>query len=256
MIFQLNICIMYINTTKMQEDVYLLISICDDEQNENTNLHSIIDKYAIENNYDITVRETLSGEDLLKTDEKADLYILDYFMSGINGVETAKKLKEKFNNSVTICFLTSYEAAAASVINNRIYADGFMTKPVDTSQLYELLDRLYSLSFFNRLTLKRNGTFVTVFPRDIIYIESRGKKSEFHFFDSVEEFPYMLSDLEDTQLPKQLFFRNHRCYIINMQHVKSSSADTVELSDGTILPLKKAKEFRKAYNDFNFMMTE
>lgn len=247
---------MYIINTIMQGDVCLIIAICDDEQHENINLHSIIDNYANKHNYDISVIEALSGEELTAMNEKADLYILDYFMTGLNGVETAKKLKEKFNNSVTICFLTSYEAAAAAVINSRIYADGFLTKPVDTNQLFELLDRLYSMSFFNRMTLKRNGTFITVYPRDIIYIESSGKKSDFHFFNSVEEFPYMLSDLEDSHLPKNLFFRSHRCYIINMLHVKSSSAETVELSDGTVLPLKKPKEFRKVYADFNFMMTE
>lgn len=234
----------------------MLIAICDDEQKENIKLHAVIDGYALNKSYDITVVEATSGEELLNMREKADLYILDYFMSGLNGVETAKKLKEKFNNSVTVCFLTSYESAAASIINSRVYADGFLTKPVDTKQLSELLDRLYLLSFFNRLNLKKDGAVRTVYPRDIIYIESNGKKSLLHFFDAVEEYPYMLAELEEKYLPKQLFFRVHRCYIVNMLHIKASTYETVELTGGTVLPLKKPREFRQAYSDFNFAMTE
>lgn len=234
----------------------MLIAICDDEQNENKNLRKIIENYAFEKNYDITVEDFTSGEELLGKKEKADLYILDYFMGGMNGVETAKGLKEKFNGSVTVAFLTSYESAAAQVINSRIYADGFLTKPVNRNELFVLLDRYYSMSFFNRLNLKKDGAYRTVYPRDIIYIESSGKKSVIHFFDSDEEFPYMLSELENDFLPEQLFFRIHRCYIINMLHVKNSAYETVELTGGVKLPLKKPKEFRQVYNDFNFAMTE
>lgn len=246
----------YNKTNQFHGEIIMLVAICDDEQRENDNLRGIIEQYAFQKNYDISVTECNSGEELLQKEEKADFYILDYFMGGLNGVETAKKLKEKWSGSVTIAFLTSYESAAAEVINSRVYADGFLTKPVDTVQLEALLDRFYSMSFFNRLTLKKGGSFCTVYPRDLIYIESSGKKSVFHFFDSVEEYPYMLTELEEEILPPQLFFRIHRCYIINMLHIKSSAYDTVELTGGVTLPLKKPKEFRQAYNDFNFAMSD
>lgn len=122
------------------------IALCDDESFENDNLYSIISEYALKKNYDIRCEKFTSGRKLLES-EKFDLYFLDYIMEEMDGVELAKGLRRKFNNAVTICYLTSFDGAAAEIINHQIYADGFLKKPVDKSQLYEKLDKFYKNSF-------------------------------------------------------------------------------------------------------------
>ena len=226
------------------------IAICDDEAFETDKLYSLIEDYALKKDYNIHCSRFTSGNDLLKQD-RFDLYFLDYMMGEMNGVALAQALKEKFSSGVTICYLTNYESAALEVINRRIYADGFLKKPVDAALLYEKLEQFYRASFAERLELKKGKAFQTVYTRDILFIEADRKRSLLHFSDHIEDFNYLLSDLEKSVLPGEIFFRIHRSFIVNMQHVLSYDSKSVTLTDGTVLPLK-ARTFRDVYRNYLF----
>ncbi len=226
------------------------IAICDDEIAESGHIFALINEYAQKKDYDIHCRQFNKGSELLKA-PKFDLYILDYKMDEMNGVEVAEALKEKFSRNITICYLTNYESAAEEVINHRIYADGFLRKPVDTAKLYEKLDRFYLTSFTNRLLLKKGTELCTVYTGDIRYIEADGKRSVFHTVDGVLDFNYLLSDMERMLQQGGSFIRVHRSFLINMAYVSSFNAKTVTLKDGTQFPLKN-KTFRAVYRDFLF----
>ncbi len=227
------------------------IALCDDESFENDNLFAIINEYAAKKDYDIRCTKFTSPAELL-TKEKFDLYFLDYIMDEMNGVELAKALKKKFSNAVTVCYLTSFDGAAAEIINQQVYADGFLKKPVDKDQLYEKLDKFYKMSFFKRLELKKDGIYKTVYAQDILYVEGNNKKSVIHFFDCADTYPYLMSDLEKKFLPSELFFRTHRSYSVNLLHVDGYDTENVYLKNGEKIPLSRFKEFRAVYNAFNF----
>ncbi|MCQ2462435.1 MAG: LytTR family DNA-binding domain-containing protein [Clostridia bacterium] len=230
----------------------MYIALLDDEKAENEYLHELIDAYAVKKGYDIHCKAFTGGAQLLNED-KFDLYFLDYMMDEMNGIETAKALKKKFGGAVTICYLTGYEKAAAEVINQRIYADGFLSKPVSKPALYEMLDRFYNASFFRRLELKKGREYRTVYPQDILYVEASGKKCVIHFYNGAEEFNYFLSDMESDFLPGELFCRIHRSFIVNMMFVSSYDAKSVTLENGEILPVK-IKNFREIYRNFSFTL--
>ena len=226
------------------------IAICDDEAQETEKLYSLIENYALQKDYDIRCARFSSGRELLKED-RFDLYFLDYMMDGMNGVELAQSLKEKFSSGVTVCYLTNYESAALEVINRRIYADGFLKKPVVPALLYEKLEQFYRASFAHRLELKKGKAFQTVYTKDILYIEADRKRSVLHFADRAEDYNYLLSELETSVLPGEVFFRIHRSFIVNMQYVSSYDGKSVTLTDGTVLPLK-ARDFRDVYRNYLF----
>ncbi|MBQ7637950.1 MAG: response regulator transcription factor [Clostridia bacterium] len=194
------------------------IAICDDEKNENENLKSMIYGYASGRGLDIVCDCFVSGEELLER-ERYDVYFLDYAMPGMTGAELAEKLKVRFSNAVTVCFLTSYERAAVEVINRNIYAEAFLVKPASNEELEKVLDRLYSRSYFRRITLKKEKSVRVVYPQEVLYVEAVNKLCRFCFFDSSEEFPYKITDLENGMLPVELFFRVHRSYMVNLMHV-------------------------------------
>ncbi|MBR3094005.1 MAG: response regulator, partial [Clostridia bacterium] len=98
------------------------IALCDDEVVETRRIAAMIEDYALRKDYDIHCKQFNKGSELLKA-PKFDLYILDYKMDEMNGVEVAAALKEKYARGVTICYLTNYESAAGEVINHQIYAD-------------------------------------------------------------------------------------------------------------------------------------
>ena len=227
------------------------IAICDDEIFETEHLERLINDYALQRDYDLHCRRFTSGAELLLQEEKFDLYFLDYKMGEMNGVELAQSLKEKFHRSVTVCFLTNYEAAALEVINNRVYADSFLKKPVDPVLLYDKLEQFYRASFSGRLELKKGKGYQTVYTQDVLYIEADGKRSIFHFDDHAESYNYLLTKLETDVLHNVCFYRIHRSFIVNLQYVARYDSKHVTLIDGTILPLK-TRNFRDVYRDFLF----
>lgn len=226
------------------------IVLCDDEASCNETLKKLIELYMFNRNLEITVDCFTSGYRLLEC-EKYDLYFLDFIMPEISGVDLAVKLREKFNNTVTVCFLTSFEKAAIEVINKNVYAEAFLLKPVDRDRLFELLDRLYGQSLFSRLILTKDKKSRAVYSQDIIYVEASRKNTVFHFFDSSEEYPYSITDIENMHLPVNLFCKVHRSYIVNLMHVDSFSKTDVIMKNGDIIPLRREKEFKSAYSDFN-----
>lgn len=228
----------------------MLIALCDDEREENTKLTALIEAYALRRGLDIRCRAFTSPEELLK-EERYDLYFLDYFMDGMNGVELAKRLNEKFGGAVTVCYLTNYENAAIEIINNRVYADGFLKKPVDAAALYEKLETFYRSSLNGRIELKRGAIYETVYAQDILYAEAAGKKTILHMFGGTRDYNRLISELAENELSGAQFFRIHRSFLVNMQHVVGYDAKSVTMKNGDVLSLK-AKDFQTAFRRFIF----
>lgn len=227
------------------------IAVCDDEEKENLNLTKLIYDYADENHIDMDIRAFTSGNDLLKED-KFDMYFLDYIMPEMNGTDVALALKEKFGDSLTICYLTSYERAAVTVINNNISAIGFLTKPCSDEELREVFLKLQKKSFFNTIMLKKEGTAFIYYPQDILYAEAMRKTTAIHSFNSKEEFRVSFADIENEYLPKKLFSKVHRSYIVNLMYVKTYNKKEITMKNGDIVPISRSVDFEKIIDAYRF----
>jgi DNA-binding LytR/AlgR family response regulator len=227
------------------------IALCDDEQAENERLKNRIYVYAAARDLDAVCDCFVSAGALLEQ-QKYDLYFLDYAMPEMNGAELAVRLREKFGGAVTVCFLTSYERAAVEVINRSVGAEAFLVKPAAQEQLNGVLDRLFARSLFHRIVLKKEKSMCVVYPQEILYVEARNKECVFRFYDRTEAFQYPLNELRDSYLPKELFFQVHRSYLVNLMHVTSYSKNSVTVSNGDVIPMRKYKDFDEAFSAFNF----
>jgi ABC-2 type transport system ATP-binding protein len=83
-------------------------------------------------------------------------------------------------------------------------------------------------------------------PLDIWYAEAEGDSACIHTGEGRLSTQYTLSELE-TRLKRSGFFRAHRAYLVNLQHVKevipfTRSSYSLRLDDpaGTLIPLSKA----------------
>jgi len=83
------------------------VAVCDDEDCSRCVTKEAIDSYSNLHRLEIAVCEFASGEDLLQSSLKYNVIFLDYKMGGINGLETAKFMRQN-NVDSTIIFLTSY----------------------------------------------------------------------------------------------------------------------------------------------------
>lgn len=227
------------------------IALCDDEPRETEALSRLIEDYALRRDYDIRCERFSDGRALLQK-ERYDLYFLDYRMDAMDGIAVAKSLKEKFGNAVTICYLTSYDAAAAEIINQGVHADGFLKKPAEKQALERKLDQFYHTSYFDRFELRKGKSFRTLYAQDIIYVEAADKQVRIHTWDDAESYNYAIGEI-GKMLPVNLFFRIQRSFIINFQYVYSYDAKSVTMRNGDTLSLKE-KDFQRAYREYMFLL--
>ena len=108
------------------------------------------------------------------------------------------------------------------------------------------------MSFFNRLQLKRDGSYDTVYTQDIFFVRAEDKKSLIFFYDRCEEYPILLTELEKKYLPPELFCRVHRSYLVNMMHIASYDRKTIVMKSGDKVDVSRFKQFQEAYRRFNF----
>ena len=86
--------------------------------------------------------------------------------------------------------------------------------------------------------------------RDILYIESSGRKAIVHLPGIKHEVYRQMNDFEDEL--GNSFFRVHRGYLVNMRHIKGYSRSEVQVDNGDVLIMSKYKyaDFIRAYMEF------
>ena len=101
-------CVYYI----LKEVTALRIAIVDDELDFLMKLRDMINKYCPDSDK-LNIYEFWSGEKLLYNFKRNmyDVIILDVEMEGLNGLETATKIRS-YDNLVIIVFLTSHQEFA------------------------------------------------------------------------------------------------------------------------------------------------
>ena len=227
------------------------IAVCDDEPNENAALEEIISSYMLKNDIDCEVVSFTSGLMLLR-EEKFDLYFLDYRMPELDGVELAARLNESFSRPVNVCFITSYEAAAVTVINRDIQTVGFLKKPVDASDVESIFDKLKKRAFFNRILLKKGNDMCVLNVYDILYAEARLGGINLVSADGAQDFRYSFHEIEENFLSSAVFFKVHRSFIVNLSMVSSFSKKEITMKNGDKIPISRHIDFDKAMKNFVF----
>lgn len=86
-----------------------------------------------------------SGEKVLEKIETnpADLILMDVELKGnINGLETAKAVKQKYD--IPIVFLTAFEDETTLAKISELSSDGYLVKPFEDDNLKNTIDRVLS----------------------------------------------------------------------------------------------------------------
>lgn len=215
------------------------VAICDDEK-----IQLSITKTSVENAYnslDLIVDTYTSGVDLLSAVDAAnyDLIILDIEMPGLNGIETAKKLR-KIEDKTAIVFLTSHVEYALE--GYEVNALRYLTKPANTEKLSEIITYLLEQKKKDKRILLRNSEDVEmVCVADIYYMEAQDQMIRVVTDKGEYRNRYNLGDYE-TELSAYGFFRIHRGYLINLGHVLRLAGRELVMEDGASLPISRTKE--------------
>ena len=71
-----------------------------------------------------------------------DFVLLDYKMPEMNGVEVARRIRELYKDGISIILLTAYSRDDIMQETSDLDVDGFLTKPVYTSDVIAILEKL------------------------------------------------------------------------------------------------------------------
>lgn len=180
----------------MQEVFDLKIAVCDDEMLFLKTLKKQISEILSNNSY--IILEFFSGEQLIESfqREKFDIVILDIEMDGINGIETAKKIRA-IDRSVTIAFLTSHENFA--IQGYEVNAERYILKQQPEYMYREQLVALFKDYSQNhkRFNYNKNGKAFSVNVSDIIYFEVLNRKITLHSLNGDFDYYGKISELDN-----------------------------------------------------------
>lgn len=215
------------------------IAICEDIGGEREKIIEKIDGFFQKENLRYLVNEYSSGESLLAEYQDGtavfDLIFMDIGLGGMNGLDTASKIRA-IDNFVHIAFLTSSRDYA--IEGYEVGAVAYLLKPVEDEKFFTLLSKLTRTEKPKSLTLKIRGRRKDFDYRDIVYVESRGHRVILHLANGTEEAAYYKLDEIEELLQESTFVRTHKSYLVNMDYIRTAE-DDFELVTGAVVPIRR-----------------
>ncbi len=231
------------------------VAVCDDIQKELEKILSALNSYAMAHpELRLDIDEYNTAMDILSAIKKEKTYeiaLLDICMPGILGTEVAEKMLSRNPNTSIIFLTTSDEYAVTAFAMN---ATHYLLKPFKQEQFDAALDRaVKKVAHQDFLSLACVDGMYRVRVREIVSIESqshylllnlssgemlrlRGKLSQ--MFEEMQEFPE--------------FIQIGASYIVNLVFVRKISGNTVEMLNGTKIPVprRSSETVQKTYMEF------
>ena len=220
------------------------IAICDDEKHMSDHIRAMTSDFFRKKNREIQLGTFTSGEELLNYDGQIDILFLDIQMKGMDGMETARKLRaDKFRGF--LIFITVLKEMVFQSFEVQAY--DYLVKPVEEKQFEKTMERLYT-SMQNASEdslLVQKGYEVHIIREDeIIFCEIIDRKIYLNLTSGeVVDYYERIENLE-SKLDSH-FFRCHRSYLINLKHLKGYKNGTAYMDNGKEVPVSRlrSKEF-------------
>ena len=222
------------------------IAICDDEQAIREQINELI----VKEKPGVCPELYETGDGLLAAGKQFDIVFLDIQMEGTDGIETARKLRERDEDTILI-FITGIREYVFEAFD--VAAFHYLLKPVEEDKFREVFRRA-ERELEKRKKQQRETVFVktrnrsfTLEKDSILYIESRAKKVGIHTTGEIIEAYSSMNEMEG-QLGES-FYRCHRGYLVNMAYVAEYDSKSITLNNGECVYLAKEKygEFVRAY---------
>lgn len=226
------------------------IAVVDDEQEERTNLQDCFKQFEKENTVKLEVCTYTSGDAFLQEFDSYDLICLDIDMEGTNGIDTAKKIREK-DRDVLIFFVTNM--AQMAIRGYEVRALDFIIKPVNyysfAMKLQNALDMIANQKAKN-IVITTLGGMQIISTEKLLYVEVDGHYLQYHTKTGEFRQKASLKELEE-QLNGLSFKRCNNCYLVNLKYVNGVEKDDVILHGERLkISRPRKKEFLQALANY------
>ena len=213
------------------------ICICDDSSEERIIINALVREWSRRSGTDVSVSEFPTAEAFLFEYEELvpDLVLLDIEMPGMNGVELAKRLRER-NKLIQIVFITGFSEYIAE--GYEVAALHYLLKPVSPEKLFSTLDRALEKQEIDgrKIVFETSVETVQLLFYEIRYIEVIKKYITIYAKDSYTV-KRTLKEIE-KELDER-FLRVGRSYIVNLHFVSRVTRSEIFLRGGGSVPLPR-----------------
>ncbi len=176
-----------------------------------------------------------TGEQLIElySEHRPDVIFLDVEMPGFTGIEAAKYIMKQETDTIPLfVFTTAYDEYAMDAFE--VEAVDYLLKPYDETRFRRTMKRIRkslknrknsseatgkkAQTMLTKILIDDGERMVVVSPDSIYYAVPNNRLVEIHTEDKVIMSRMTLQELED-QLAGHMFFRAHRSYLVNLNHV-------------------------------------
>lgn len=238
--------------------------IIDDEAKARRILDSFITEYCPQVMIAGVAEDVVQGVKLIQK-ESPDIVFLDIEMPGYNGFQ----LLEFFDEiNFEIIFVTAYSEFALKAF--QVSAVDYLLKPVQIEQLVKAVEKAEKIRgnslIKERLqTLKTNleeqkikkivvpvsegSLFIDI--KDITHLKAEGSYVNIYLRDGNKILVSKnIKDYENQLTPAEGFFRTHRSFLVNVQHIKKITPDNTEAELANRQMISIARERKQEFSSF------
>jgi len=210
----------------------LRVLIADDDIGMRTIMRKIVDR--VEDF--VLVAEACDGRAALELAEKLkpDVVFLDVEMPEMTGVECARAIQD-MDPGIIIIFATAHDSYMGEAFE--VYAFDYLIKPFKVERVIQTLERARERllsragrliaspvskqrTLAGRMMLRHREGVTFVDFQDILLVQREDRSTVLYTADNERYVTNdTLSEMEE-RLPADVFFRCHKSYIINLNHIK------------------------------------
>lgn len=221
------------------------IGICDDNRYDIELLSKVIDR-VYQNPHRIL--SYTSGRELLEDSNVGhDLLFIDMQMNGLNGLETARKLREA-NPKAVLVFWTGKAKPKFDDFDVNVFR--YLTKNTDEGTLEkrvrEICAEMERRSEKNLFWAKCGSGNIKLAMDDVLYIKRIRNGSEFYLHSSAGQDHKRVTtdkklDYYAQEWKSKGFFMIHNSIVINCKYVKNYNSLFVQMMEGKQLSIARGK---------------
>ena len=230
------------------------IAICEDKKEQQELLKTYINQIfeALYIKYKLEIFN--SGEELLENYQNdTDVLLLDIQMGQINGMDTARKIRS-IDDKVEIIFITSLIEYALEGYEVRAYR--YLIKPVKYENLKEnIINCIKEIDIKNKyIIVKEQGNQIKLDINEITYVEVQKETITIHTLNEVYKTNGTMINIE-KDIDCDRFFRCHKSFLVNLEHIKSIKQYTAILENSEEVPVSRYR-FKETKDKFFDLIEE
>lgn len=220
------------------------IAVVEDEKSYQDLLCGYIEKYKNANHTVIQVETFSGGQEIVDwygRTEGFDIIFLDIEMSTMDGMEAARRIREKDTDAILI-YITNM--AQYAVKGYEVEALDFIVKPVGYEIFEAKMNKAWDRIENRReryIVIKNKKGILRLRVREILYVEVANHSLIYHTSSGSYTCTGSLGQVE-KELGNSSFSRCSACYLVNLRHIERVEKDAVIMANGDRLGISRTKK--------------